>query len=139
MRGKLLVCLVFLLLGAIAGCGSTKDLAEAGEAVTRFHTQLDAEQFDAIYSQADQRFRDTTSQADFLAFTNAIHRKLGKVVDAKRNSYFVNFTTSGTQVRLNYATKFAGGDAQEEFVWVQGSQGFVLLGYHINSMALITK
>ena len=142
MRKSLLAVAATLLgiLTAVAGgCGATKDIGAANEAVTRFHAQLDSQDFGTIYSQADQRFRDITPQSDFLAFMNAIHNKLGKVTDATRQRFFVNYTTSGEQLRLTYATKFAGGNGQEEFVWVKSGDGLALLGYHINSMALITK
>jgi hypothetical protein len=107
--------------------------------VTRFHEQLDKADFGAIYTEADQRLRDSSAKPDFLTFMNAVHTKLGKVTDATRQGFFVNFTTSGTEVRLTYATKFAAGDAPEEFVWIKSGNDFALLGYHINSTALISK
>jgi len=69
----------------------------------------------------------------------AMRRKLGKVNSAKRESFFVNYATSGTRVRLNYATKFTEGDADEEFVWAKSGNDYAPVGYRINSMALITK
>jgi hypothetical protein len=140
-KGMLAVAVTFLIgvTAVVGGCGSTKDLSGANDAVTRFHAELDAQEFGTIYSQADQRFRDSTSQPEFLAFMNAIHTKLGKVTVASRQGFFENFNTSGTQVRLTYSTKFAAGNGQEEFVWVKNGDGFALLGYHINSMELITK
>jgi hypothetical protein len=131
----------FLLIFALmfAGCGSNKDIGLARVAVTQLHSQIDNEQFADIYAQADEGFRAATKQQEFYEFISAVHRKLGKVQDASQRSFFVNFTMSGTIVRLNYATKFEQGDAQEEFFWkIKGSQA-VLLGYHINSTTLITK
>jgi len=64
---------------------------------------------------------------------------VGKVNSAKRESFFVNYATSGTRVRLNYATKFTEGDADEEFVWAKSENDYAPVGYHNNSMALITK
>lgn len=74
-----------------------------------------------------------------MALMTAIHKKLGNVQQASRKGFFVNYNTSGTSIRLTYATKFAGGDADEEFVWSKQGDNFLLLGYHINSIALITK
>lgn len=42
-------------------------------------------------------------------------------------------------VRLNYTTKSEQGDAQEEFLWKMKGNQAVLVGYHINSNALVTK
>jgi len=134
-----LLASLLLALSSLAGCSTTKDLGAASAAVTRFHEQLDKADFSAIYTEADQRFRDSSPQPEFLTFMNAVHAKLGKVTDATRQGFFVNFTTSGKRVRLTYATKFAAGDAQEEFVWAKNGNDFALLGYHINSMALVTK
>ena len=128
---------IFALL--IVGCGSGDDLRIAANGVTRVHAQLDNLQFADIYSQADDALRSVTKQQDFLDFVGAVHRKLGKVQSAIQSNYFVNFTTSGTRVRLNYRTKFEGGDAQEEFVWKIKGESAVLVGYHINSTALIIK
>jgi hypothetical protein len=100
---------------------------------------MDNEQFSDIYSQADDVFRAATKRQDFLDFVGAVHRKLGKVQNASQKGYFVNFSTSGTRVRLNYQTKFEGGDAQEEFLWHVSGKQALLVGYHINSNALITK
>jgi hypothetical protein len=111
----------------------------ATNGVTRVHAQMDNLQFADIYSQADDALRSVTKQQDFLDFVSAVHRKLGKVQSATQSSYLVNFTTLGTPVRLNYRTKFEGGDAQEEFVWKIKGQSAALVGYHINSTALIIK
>jgi major membrane immunogen (membrane-anchored lipoprotein) len=125
-----------LLLG---GCGSSDNLRIAKEATTHVHTQMDSEQFTQIYSEADDALRAATKQQDFLDFISAVHRKLGKVQNATQTSFFVNFSTSGTRVRLNYQTKFDAGEAQEEFIWkIKGGQA-ALVGYHISSNALITK
>jgi len=138
-RNLLVASLVFALAGILAGCGAQKDVGAASDAVVRFHSQLDNADYQTIFTQADQRFRDTSPQPNFLAVMSAVHNKLGKVTNASRQGFFVNYTTSGMQVRLTYATKFAEGDAQEEFVWVKNGGDFALLGYHINSLALITK
>jgi hypothetical protein len=133
---RLFLCVSFLL---VVGCGTSDNIRLAENGVTQVHAQMDNGQFLQIYAQADPGLRSATKQQDFLDFVGAVHRKLGKVQTATRASYFVNFTTSGTRVRLNYETKFEGGDAQEEFVWKIKGQDVVLLGYHINSTALILK
>jgi len=111
----------------------------AGDGVTRVHAQMDDAKFLDIYSQAGVALRNASSQQDFIDFMSAVHRKRGKVQSASRTRFFVNFTTSGTRVTLNYQTKFEGGDGQEQFLWhVSGAQA-LLVGYHINSKALILK
>lgn len=121
------------------GCGAQKDIETASVAVTQFHGQLDRQDYLSIYQNADERFRGASKQDDFLALMTAVHNKLGTVQQASRQGFFVNYNTSGSSIRLTYATKFSGGDAEEEFLWSKRGDSVQLLGYHINSNALITK
>lgn len=141
MRQPELFAALFLgfALCLLAGCGAKQEIADAERAVVQFHQRLDGGEFNTIYNEADPRFQTASPQTEFLPFITAVHTKLGNVVTASRQGFFLNATTSGLQVRLNYSTKFAGGDAQEQFVWSQNGEKLQLLGYHVNSMALIIK
>jgi hypothetical protein len=132
-------CMLIALALAAGSCNSGKDISTASEAVERFHLQLNNEDYTTIFAQADQRFRNVSPEPDFLAFMTAVHKKLGTVASASRQGFFINYNTSGTQIRLTYATKFTEGDAQEEFVRAKKDSGLALVGYHINSNALVTK
>jgi hypothetical protein len=123
----------------VFACGTQKDLAAADTAVARFHQLLDSQDYVTLYVQADQKFRDATKQDDFVALMTAVHKKLGRVGNAARKGFFVNYNTSGSQIRANYSTKFGEGDAEEQFVWSKNGDNLTLLGYHINSNALIIK
>jgi hypothetical protein len=105
----------------------------------RFHRQLDSQDYADVYMQADQKFRDATKWDDFVAFMTAVHRKPGPVGNAARKSFFVNYNTAGSQIRVNYDTKFAEGNAEEQFLWSKKADNLALLGYNIDSNALITK
>lgn len=131
------VCLCASLF--VVACGTQKDLAAADTAVARFHQLLDSQDYVALYVQADQKFRVATKQDDFVALMTAVHKKLGRVGNAARKGFFVNYNTSGSQIRVNYATKFSEGDAEEQFLWSKNGDSLALLGYHINSNVLITK
>ncbi len=121
------------------GCGVKQDVANARAAVTDFHSHLDGQQYTAIYAKTDPRFREVTKADDFETLLTAIHNKLGTVQNATQRGYFVNFNTSGTQIRMTYDTQFTTGKAQEEFLWSKKDGEFDLLAYHINSNALIAK
>jgi hypothetical protein len=123
----------------LGGCGASDVLRFANEGVARFRAQLGGQQYLDIYSQADSAFRSVTKQQDFVDFMSAINRKLGKFQSASQTGYFVNWTTSGTRVRLTFSAKYEGGDAQEEFIWHVSGKQALLVGYHVNSNALITK
>lgn len=123
---------------ALGACSMQADLGSAQAAVAHFHTQLDAEQYAAIYASTAPDLKRVSSEEKFSALLAAVHRKLGKVQSVKRQNWRVNYNTAGTFVTLSYATVFAGGDAEEEFVYRQDPQP-ALAGYHINSEALVLK
>ena len=140
MLSKLHLSLGLLSLSVLmAGCGAQKDIAGASAAVVQFHGQLDHQDYLSIYNSADAQFRGASKQEDFIALMTAIHNKLGAVQRSSRQGFFVNYNTSGSSIRLTYATKFSGGEADEVFLWSKSGDTFRLLGYHINSNALITK
>lgn len=122
-------------------CGSSsKNVQLAQNSVGVFHAQLDTEQYNSIYAAADERFRQASTEADFLNLVQAIHIKLGTVQESTlRNSGIAWHTGTGTTVTLLYYTRFSGGTGTEEFVWhIQENQA-TLYGYHINSTDLIRK
>ncbi len=132
---------LFLLYGVscLSGCSVANDtpLAEAG--VTEFHRKLDAGQFDAIYAGSAQELKASATQTEMNQLLSAIHRKLGNFVSGSSKGWNDSVTTNGHFLTLNYAAKFAGGPADETFVYRIDGGRAVLAGYHINSMALIVK
>ena len=128
------------LIILLTSCGSGKDIAAAQQGVGQFHSQLDSEQYHEIYAAADDSFHKATTETDFIALLQAIHRKLGKTQKSEQRTFQVGwYTGTGKTVTLGYDTNFAGGAASEQFVWgLRGDQP-VLLGYHVTSNALITK
>ncbi|HEX4004451.1 MAG TPA: DUF4019 domain-containing protein [Candidatus Acidoferrales bacterium] len=133
-------CLVISAALALSSCGygENKTIAESG--VVSFHSQLNAGQIDAIYSGADDTFRKATTQPDFDAFMGAVHRKLGDVQQAQLTNYQTGyFTGQGAVVTLVYHTQFAAGAGTEQFIWRIQHKRPLLVGYRINSNALILK
>lgn len=129
---------VLLVTGALflQACSPGKTKQSAEEGVAKFHTQLDAEQYHDIYSQASSEFRKSAPEADLTEFFRAIHRKLSKVQAAHEERYFVNYTTNGTMVTLTYKTDFANGPGSEQFVWRVGDQPS-LVSYRVDSRVLL--
>ena len=134
------VTLLMIVGFSLCSCtGTVADVASARKAVAHFHKQLDQEKYADMYAEAAPELRQATKQEDFLALMSAVHRKLGVVQDATQTQFNVNWTTSGTRVHLNYQTKFADGNATEAFTWKIGGDRPSLIGYNVNSNALITK
>jgi hypothetical protein len=116
-----------------------KAKATAEQGVALFHQQLNQEQYDQIYSQAGDDFRKASSHDEVVALFSAIHRKLGNVQSSDQTNFYLTAATWGTFVTLNYKTKFADSTAAENFVFQVRGNNAVLVGYHINSTALITR
>ena len=125
------------LLGV--GCGARKDLASTDLAVAKFHTQLDAASFAQIYSDSSEAMKNASPKEKFVAFLDAVHRKLGAVKSTSRKGFFINWGTSGKTVKATYSTQFDQDNAEEQFVFQVRGDDVQLVGYHINSDALVTK
>lgn len=132
------VAILFALF--LSACSAVQGVENAESAVTRFHASYDQAQFAQIYSAASPALREVSSQQDFLKFMGAVHRKLGKVKDTARTGSHVNVHTStGLRVTLVYHTNFERGAADEQFVWQVKGDSAQLVGYNINSPALVVN
>ncbi len=90
---KPILIIVAVLLVAGNSCSLTKGKGIAEAAVAQFHNQYNAGQFREIYSQADEGFRKSASEAEFVALLEALHRKLGTVKKSNQAGWGVNTTT----------------------------------------------
>src|SRR5258708_8789445 len=89
---------------AVAGCGGKQDIANAETAVTQFHAQLNAGNFEQIYADSHLSMKKTTTKEKFVALLDAFHRKLTSLKNANGQSFFINLSTSGMFLRLTNAT-----------------------------------
>ena len=137
---RLAVLSLMVFLALLAACSSADDMDAARAASANFHSQLDAGQFDQIWEASGVELKNASSQQDFTDLLEAVHRKLGQVSSTKETHWGVRMVTAGTFIDLAYSTTFEGGAAVEQLVWHIDAAGKALLvGYHINSNALITK
>lgn len=125
----------------LCSCGSMAvDTNLAKQGVAQFHSQLDAEQYAALYAAADPELHKATVQDDFTKFLAAVHRKLGDVQQSNLRTWNTNWSTGqGTIVTLTYDTTFSTGSGTEQFLWHISDNRALLYGYHINSADLIEK
>ena len=130
---------VAVLCVSAAGCGAKKDLVTTDSAVVKFHAQLDTGNFEQIYLDSDEAMKRATTEQKLVEFLSGVHRKLGKVKSANRRSFFINWRTSGETIRVSYDTQFDADTVGEEFVFIVAGDGAKLVGYHVNSYALVTK
>jgi hypothetical protein len=128
-----------LLLIALTGCSMSADTNVAERAIPNFHYMLDAGQFDAIYDASSDHLRQASRRKDFDNFLKAVHGKLGNTKASSQRSFFVNYGTNGTFVTITHNTQFDCGDGIEQFVYVLSDGKASLVGYQINSNALIVS
>lgn len=133
------VCLVFCL--TFVSCKSaTAGIDAAKTGVAQFHAQLDTEQYSQLYSAADEKLHQQSSESQFTNLMQAIHTKLGTVQKADlTNTRIAWYSTTGETVTLDYQTTFSRGSGTEEFSWHISGDRALLYGYHINSNDLIVS
>jgi hypothetical protein len=133
-----MVCASRMLLSS---CGSaTKSLELAKQNVEQFHSQLDSEQYAAVYASGDEKIHQAISESDFTKILQAVHRKLGNVQQSGLRNMNVGWHSGqGETVSLVYNTTFAQGTGTEQFVWHVKDNTASLYGYHINTSDLVTK
>ena len=126
---------------AMFSCASQADrtaaTAAAEQAVAKFHQQLDGGRFAEIYAGSSADLKQSSSQQDFVAGLEAVHRKLGTLKSTKEQMGDFSVGTPGTMVTLNYITTYSEGDANERFVFRIQDNAASLSGYFINSKAFI--
>jgi uncharacterized protein DUF3887 len=127
----------FFVLFVLSACSPGKDVPIAEAGVVDFHQKLNNGDFDTITNEASAEFKAATKQDDFIKLLSVIHRKLGNFQSSKSTGWNDTVATGGTTVTLNYSATYENGTADENFVFRITDGKAVLLGYHINSMALI--
>ena len=138
-RARISLVLVALLLTAASACSLARGKGIAEAAVVKFHDQFNAAQYHEIYEQADQAFKKSASEDEFVALLEAVHRKLGTVKEAHSAGWGVNATPSGTMATLSYDIDFSEGKGNEQFVFHISGNTAALYHYNVNSPLLITK
>jgi len=133
----IVICTAAVL--AMTSCSMSEDKNIADAAVKLFHTQLGSEQIHEIYIGTSDEFRKASTEAQFTEFLSAVKRKLGSVKSSTPMGWRVNYVPMGTIVNLEYQTEFDDGPATESFSWRIKGKHAELMGYNINSAALITK
>jgi Protein of unknown function (DUF4019) len=122
-----------------SGCSGSANTVAAEQAVSSFHERLNAGQFAEIYELSSDELKKASTQSDFVALLDAVHRKLGDAKSGVDQAWNVNYHTSGTFVTLTYKTVYGEGEAAEQFVFRMQGDSATLAGYHISANALVFK
>jgi deoxyribodipyrimidine photolyase-like uncharacterized protein len=129
------VILVFLLWQCGSALVQGRKLANA--AVRHFHQQLNTEDYEEIYNEADDLFKAGQNHDELIRLLRAVHKKLGNAGDEKQVNVRADVNTNGTFITTWYSTAFVSGTATEMFTWVRSGGTLKLYSYHIESNGLI--
>lgn len=135
---RMAICVPLLLL--VMACGSPTQGKSAAEAeVLVFRELLQDRQFEALYQRSSSEFRASAPRQDVLALFDAIDRKLGPLQHAELVNSQVNSRNLVTTVALVYESQYEGGMATETFTYRIRDNGAEMLGYNIDSLAMLIR
>ena len=139
ISAKLKVILLVVLLALSSACSLTKGKATAEAAVIKFHERFNAGKYQEIYADADEGFKSSVTEDQWVALLETVQRKLGSVKESHSTSWGVNTTTAGTMATLGYDVDFSEGKGDEKFVFHITGDKALLYHYNVNSPLLITR
>ncbi len=119
---------------ALGGCSMGQDMSSTDAAVADFHAKMNAGQFKAI---TDASGPEITGDGDFIGTLEAIHTKLGAFNSTSRQGFSDNINNGDHLFNANYASVYSSGPASENFVYRFVNGKPVLIGYHVQSKALL--
>jgi hypothetical protein len=122
----------------LASCSGGETVEGAEKAVAHFHNELNGGAYQQIYGEGDKGLKSATSQADLIKFLQAVHQKLGAFKNGKRTGWRVNYNTAGNSTVVQFDSNYEKGAATETFTFVGSADAPRLLGYNIDSQALVT-
>ena len=126
-----------LLVGAAAltGCSMGQDMSVTDAAVADFHAKLNNGQFAAIAAAAGPEMKN--GGIDFPVLVEKIHAKLGTFRSTARQGFNDNINNGDHTFTASYASVYSTGPATENFVYRLNGGKPVLIGYHVESAALL--
>lgn len=131
--------LVLLGVSVLSACSIGADTQAAEKSIALFHADLNAGNFDKIYDVSGSELKAAANKDKFTKILSTVHTKLGMFKDGKSVGWNDNVTTGGHFVTINYNAAYDKGVADENFVYRVDGGGSALVGYHVNSDALLTN
>jgi hypothetical protein len=127
--------ILLVTAAALAGCSMGQDMSATDSAVADFHAKLNNGQFAAIAAAAGPEIRN--GGTNFPVFIENIHAKLGTFRSTARQGFNDNIDNGDHTFTASYASVYSSGPATENFVYRLNGGKPVLIGYHVESAALL--
>ena len=128
----------FLIGGAlvfVAACNPMAQIGSADTEIDEFHQRFNAEDFDAIWNDASQDFKEATPRAEFERFMNQMRASVGTIDDKSRTGFNVNTNNGVTSTSINLETTYENGEGTETFIFVGPPEDLQLLNWNIDTNA----
>lgn len=123
----------------LLSCNPVKSTADAGKAVSEFHSLYNSEDFDQIYDTAHTDFKTAQPKEEAISFFRGVREKLGAVKKSTRQGVNLFSGNSGTTATVTYMTEFENGSGTEVFSYRLKDGKTTLIQWNINSRDLITS
>ncbi|MCB5424240.1 DUF4019 domain-containing protein [Altererythrobacter sp. CC-YST694] len=137
MAARLRVGFALSLALLVSACGMKENMEQADKEIERFHAYYDKQNYAAIWRTTSGEFRKITKEKEFEKLLVAVRTKLGAVKKVEQAGWQANTMNGVSTVVINTKTAFEKGEGIETFTYVKQDSGLKLLGYNINSAALI--
>ncbi len=132
-----LLCIAIVLITSFTACTQSA-LNIARESAERFHAQLDAEQYHAIYVEADAELHHNFSESAFTEQLRSSRARLGKVKETPKllgddwlDRWQFGLNTPNEKTKTAFTTQFDEGLALEEFEWKVQNGAAKLINYKV--------
>ena len=136
--------IAFFLMLILSACGESgprpRVPSAVQEVVARIGDQIAQEQYDAIYNESSERWKQEVTLEQSTEVFKTLRTKLGKI-DSRSLTYANEQENSGGVLKghvfiLSYRTRFERGDAGETFTLIEENGEWRLARYLVNSTAL---
>lgn len=124
--------ILLVTAATLVGCSMGQDMSVTDSAVAEFHAKLNNGQFAAIVAAAGPEMKSSGPE-----FVERIHTKLGMFRSTSRQGFNDNVVNGDHTFTASYASVYSTGPATENFVYRLNSGKPVLIGYHVESAALL--
>lgn len=118
--------LLLVLLVAVfqLRCGEGGKTGDARNSAQAFHNSFRQQDYDAMYTNASERFQKVRSRAEYVSMMKEIHEQYGNLLEAKEQSSGVTVSSeTGTLNVLVFEADFEKTKAVERLTFIRDLSG----------------
>lgn len=110
------------------GCSIRTDIRDATQSAAIFHQRFRAKNYDAIYSDASERFKTVRSKAEYSSMMKEIENNYGNLLRVEEKSESVQANTgAGTLEVFVFDLEFERAKAIERLTFARDQSGVMRL------------